>query len=174
MISRSHILVLHARCFSACVLVILVAAVVGLRGRGASQPAGFCGASQPAGLAGSPLHTPLLSALLFRLQDVFQQLLGGTCAAAPRAGGLRRSAAPEGKKGPARERRGGRRGREEAEDGGKERGTAEREQRLECSYCHFHCGSECDDDDDEDSGDDGGDDDAGQASEIQGLLIRLA
>ena len=65
------------------------------RGRGASQPATFCSACQPAGVAGCPLHTPLLSALLFRLQDVFQQLLGGTCAAALRAGGLRRSAAPD-------------------------------------------------------------------------------
>ena len=46
MISRSLILVLHARCFSACVLVILVATVVGLHVRGASQPAAVCSASQ--------------------------------------------------------------------------------------------------------------------------------
>ena len=62
MISRSHILVLHARCFSACVLVILVATVVGLHGRGASQPAALCSASLIVRVAGSPL----------------EQLLGGT------------------------------------------------------------------------------------------------
>eukprot|EP00959_Pyramimonas_sp_CCMP1952_P040711 851396-Pyramimonas_sp.AAC.1 len=39
MISGSHILVFFARCFSACVLVLLVATFVGLHGRGASQPA---------------------------------------------------------------------------------------------------------------------------------------
>ena len=54
---------LFERCFSPCVLVLLVAAVVGLRGRSASQPAGFCRASHPPGLVGFPLHGPLLSAL---------------------------------------------------------------------------------------------------------------
>eukprot|EP00959_Pyramimonas_sp_CCMP1952_P160672 3360109-Pyramimonas_sp.AAC.1 len=56
MISGSHILVFFARCFSACVLVLLVAAVVGLRGRGASQPAALCSASLIVRCAGSPLE----------------------------------------------------------------------------------------------------------------------
>ena len=35
---------MHARCFSACVLVILVSTLVGLHVRGASQPAALCNA----------------------------------------------------------------------------------------------------------------------------------
>ena len=63
------------RCFSACMLVILASAVVGLRGPGASQPASLCSAFQPAGSVRCPLHTPTLSALLFRLRDVFQEMV---------------------------------------------------------------------------------------------------
>ena len=72
-------------CFSACTRAVLLSlrllhASLSLslhsRGRGASQPATFCSACQPAGVAGCPLHTPLLSALLFRLPHVFEELVG--------------------------------------------------------------------------------------------------
>ena len=65
------------RCLSACVLVIIVAPVLGLRGRGALQYVSFCGASQPASFAGPPLQTPLLSAFFFWLPDLFQDFVGG-------------------------------------------------------------------------------------------------
>eukprot|EP00959_Pyramimonas_sp_CCMP1952_P335213 7019093-Pyramimonas_sp.AAC.1 len=57
MISGSHILVFFARCFSACALVLLlVATVVGLRGRGASLLAALRSASLIVRFAGSPLE----------------------------------------------------------------------------------------------------------------------
>eukprot|EP00959_Pyramimonas_sp_CCMP1952_P070723 1476505-Pyramimonas_sp.AAC.1 len=56
MLSGSHILVFFARCFSACAIVLLVAAVVGLHGRGASQPAALRSASLIARFPGSPLE----------------------------------------------------------------------------------------------------------------------